>query len=162
MSTDRAERLCLRCFTQLWLSSLNIFWTSSLRRFISIWCFACRISHPCLDSIFDYSLSWYLSKEEQLRGAAAQVGEKNQLWGLARGKKKSTIGCCSTGSRFAGASHENCLPKTRISSILPVTRSILQSAVSAVANHDCLSDFDQSNGKDCLSDGACSDESCIR
>ncbi|XP_031390594.1 uncharacterized protein LOC116203066 isoform X2 [Punica granatum] len=125
MSTDRAERLCLRCFTQL-------------------------------------CLSWYLSKEEQLRGAAAQVGEKNQLWGLARGKKKSTIGCCSTGSRFAGASHENCLPKTRISSILPVTRSILQSAVSAVANHDCLSDFDQSNGKDCLSDGACSDESCIR
>ncbi|OWM88808.1 hypothetical protein CDL15_Pgr020762 [Punica granatum] len=70
-----------------------------------------RISQPGLNSILDYSLSWYLGEKKQLWGAAAQV-----LGLLVEVMKKAF--------------------QTHISSILPATRSILHSAVNAIANHE--------------------------
>ncbi|KAF7849855.1 hypothetical protein BT93_L0220 [Corymbia citriodora subsp. variegata] len=68
-----------------------------------------RISPHPLHSILEYSLSWYLGGKKQLWSAAAQV-----LGLLVEVMKKGF--------------HKH------VSSILPVARSVLQSAVSSVAN----------------------------
>ncbi|KAK9274446.1 hypothetical protein L1049_021693 [Liquidambar formosana] len=68
-----------------------------------------RVSPHSLHSIFEYSLSWYMSEKQQLWSAAAQV-----LGLLVEVMKKAF--------------------QRHINSVLPVTRSILQSAVNVVTD----------------------------
>ncbi|KAK9281533.1 hypothetical protein L1049_004436 [Liquidambar formosana] len=68
-----------------------------------------RVSPHSLHSIFEYSLSWYMSGKQQLWSAAAQV-----LGLLVEVMKKGF--------------------QRHINSVLPVTRSILQSAVNVITD----------------------------
>ncbi|XVE81263.1 hypothetical protein DITRI_Ditri15bG0049500 [Diplodiscus trichospermus] len=68
-----------------------------------------RVSQNLLNSILEYSLSWYLGEKQQLWGAGAQV-----LGLVVEVMKKSF--------------------QRHISSILPVTKSILRSAIDAFTN----------------------------